>query len=44
VVAAFLAYQSNPGAILAWVYVAVAVIRLLAIMLVKYVPEQRGAW
>ncbi|HXE18555.1 MFS transporter [Castellaniella sp. UC4442_H9] len=44
VVAAFLAYQSNPGAILAWVYVAVALIRLLAIMLVKYVPEQRGAW
>jgi EmrB/QacA subfamily drug resistance transporter len=44
VVAAFLAHQSNPGAILAWVYGVVAVIRLLALTLVKYVPEQRGAW
>ena len=44
VVAAFLAYQSNPGAILAWVYGVVAAIRLLALVLVKYVPEQRGSW
>lgn len=43
-VAAFLAYQSNPGEILAWVYAILAVIRLLALALVKYVPEQRGAW
>lgn len=44
VVAAFLAYQSDPGRILAWVYAIVAIIRLLALTLVKYVPEQRGAW
>jgi len=44
VVAAFLADQSNPGGILVWVYAVLAVIRLLALTLVKYVPEQRGAW
>jgi MFS family permease len=44
VVAACLAYESNPGAMLAWVYGILAAIRLLALPLVKYVPEQRGSW
>jgi EmrB/QacA subfamily drug resistance transporter len=44
VVAAFLAYQNNAGEILAWAYGIVAAIRLAALVLVKYVPEQRGAW
>lgn len=44
IVAAVLAHQSNMGEILAWVYVVIAAIRLLALPLVKYVPEQRGAW
>ncbi|MBP6020018.1 MAG: MFS transporter, partial [Burkholderiaceae bacterium] len=44
VVAAVLAHQSNMGEILAWVYAILAAIRLLALPLVRYVPEQRGAW
>ncbi|TKR54780.1 MFS transporter [Allopusillimonas ginsengisoli] len=44
IVAAILAHQSNMGAILAWVYAILAAIRLLALLLVRYVPEQRGAW
>lgn len=44
VVAAILAHQSDMGRILAWVYASLAVIRLLALVLVKRVPEQRGSW
>ncbi|CAM5205204.1 EmrB/QacA subfamily drug resistance transporter OS=Castellaniella defragrans OX=75697 GN=HNR28_000110 PE=4 SV=1 [Castellaniella defragrans] len=44
VVVAVLAHQDNMGRILAWVYVTLAIIRLLALVLVKHVPEQRGAW
>lgn len=44
VVAAVLAHQSNMGEVLAWVYAILAAIRLLALPLVRYVPEQRGAW
>ncbi|MEO7031797.1 MAG: MFS transporter, partial [Herbaspirillum sp.] len=44
IVVAVLAHQSNMGEILAWVYVILAAIRLLALPLVRYVPEQRGAW
>lgn len=44
VVAAVLAHQSNMGQILAWFYIILAAIRILALVLVRYVPEQRGAW
>lgn len=44
VVAAVLAHQSNMGETLAWVYAVLAAIRLLALVLVPYIPEQRGAW
>ena len=44
VVAAMLANHGNPGTLLAWVYGILALIRLLALVLVKHVPEQRGAW
>lgn len=44
VVAAILAHQTNMGEILAWVYITLAVIRLLGLGLVRYIPEQHGAW
>lgn len=44
VVAAVLAQGKNIGETLALVYVAVAAIRLMALPLVRHVPEQRGAW
>ncbi|KAA0911493.1 MFS transporter [Pusillimonas sp. ANT_WB101] len=44
IVAAILAHQSNMGEILAWVYGILAAIRVVGLLLVKYVPEQRGAW
>lgn len=44
VVASMVSHQGNLGQSLAWVYAALAAIRLLALPLVRYVPEQRGAW
>lgn len=44
IVAAVLAHQSDMGLILAWVYAVLAAIRLLALPLVRFVPEQRGSW
>lgn len=44
ITAAILAHQSDMGEVFAWVYFSLAVIRLVALVLVKYVPEQRGAW
>lgn len=44
IVAAVLAHQPSTGTIMAWVFAVLAAIRLLALRLVRYVPEQRGAW
>lgn len=44
IAAAILTDQANIGEILAWVYVILAAIRLLALSLIRYVPEQHGAW
>lgn len=44
VVTAILAGQQNMGITLAWVYASLALIRLLAMTLIKHVPEQRGSW
>lgn len=44
IITAVLAGQDNMGIILAWAFVILAMIRLCAMLLIKYVPEQRGAW
>lgn len=44
IVAAVLGHQSDMGLVLAWVYAILAAIRLIALPLVRHVPEQRGSW
>jgi MFS family permease len=44
VVTAILSYHGDTGRTLAWVFVFLAVLRVLAIPLARWVPEQRGAW
>lgn len=45
VAAAILAHQeATMGLVMAWIYASLALIRLVALVLVKHVPEQRGAW
>jgi MFS family permease len=44
VAAAVLAHQTDMGLALAWIFGLLALIRLLALWLIRYVPEQRGAW
>lgn len=41
---AVLAAAADPGAMQAWIYGAVAVVLLLALPLVRRVPDHRGAW
>lgn len=44
VVTAILAHQQEVGAVLGWIYATLALIRLVAMVLIRYIPEQRGAW
>lgn len=44
VVAAIIAHQSDVGHLPALVYAVIAGIRVVALVLIRYLPEQRGAW
>ena len=41
---AILSHQSDIGLTLAWIFAFLAIFRLCLIPLIKWVPEQRGAW
>jgi MFS family permease len=44
IVTAILSHHGDTGQTLAWVFVFLAVFRVLVIPLTRWVPEQRGAW
>lgn len=44
VVTAILAHQQDVGTVLGWIYACLALVRLVAMRLIRHIPEQRGAW
>ncbi|MFA7438904.1 MFS transporter [Castellaniella sp.] len=44
ILAALMARQGDVSLVLAWAYAVFALVRLLALWLVRFVPEEHGAW